>query len=57
MSELMQAVEAEGVGPDQVAVWWIGQAGYIVKTSGGKVIFIDAYLSGGGVTSCMLHIG
>lgn len=46
MNELMQAVEAERVGPDQVALWWIGQAGYVLKTSGGKVVFIDAYLSG-----------
>jgi L-ascorbate 6-phosphate lactonase len=30
-----------------LAIWWIGQAGYIIKTHRDKVIFIDAFLSGG----------
>ena len=28
-------------------IWWIGQSGYIMKIPNGKVLIIDAYLSGG----------
>ncbi|SFQ37859.1 MBL fold metallo-hydrolase [Parafilimonas terrae] len=30
--------------PSEAALWWLGQAGYILK-SGGKIIVIDPYLS------------
>ncbi len=43
----MADVQATTVASRQVAIWWIGQAGYIIKTSEGKVMFLDAYLSGG----------
>lgn len=28
-----------------VAMWWIGQAGFVFKTPGGKVVVVDPYLS------------
>jgi L-ascorbate 6-phosphate lactonase len=46
MPELMSLVRSTDVPTGAVGIWWIGQAGYIFKTSSGKVIFIDAYLSG-----------
>jgi L-ascorbate 6-phosphate lactonase len=46
MVTLMEDVQATTVTPKQVAIWWIGQAGYIIKTSDEKILFIDAYLSG-----------
>lgn len=33
------------VQPSSVAVFWIGQAGFLLKTAGGKLILIDPYLS------------
>jgi len=30
---------------DEIALIWLGQAGFIIKTSAGKIILIDAYLS------------
>jgi L-ascorbate metabolism protein UlaG (beta-lactamase superfamily) len=47
MVTLMEDVKSTKISPGQVAVWWIGQAGYIIKTPKEKVIFIDAFLSGG----------
>lgn len=44
---LIDEVKATFVASSQVAIWWLGQAGYIIKTSSGRVIIIDAYLSGG----------
>ena len=46
MSELMHLVRETEVPDRAIGIWWLGQAGYILKTSSGKVIFIDAYLSG-----------
>jgi L-ascorbate 6-phosphate lactonase len=40
----MNDVKSSKVTPGQLAVWWIGQAGYIIKTSTNKVIFIDPFL-------------
>ena len=45
MGALMENVKSAKVSPSEVAIWWIGQAGYIIKTSEDKVIFIDAFLS------------
>ena len=42
---LMQEIKTKAVPHGSVAIWWIGQAGYVFKTSTGKVIFYDAYLS------------
>jgi L-ascorbate 6-phosphate lactonase len=45
----MDDVNSTNVALDQVAIWWIGQAGYIMKTPDGRVLIIDAYLSGGDI--------
>jgi L-ascorbate 6-phosphate lactonase len=47
MELLMDDVRVTMVPQGAVALWWIGQAGYIMKTSDNKVLFLDAYLSGG----------
>jgi L-ascorbate 6-phosphate lactonase len=44
---LMGEVDSTTVPVGHVAFWWIGQAGYIIKTSSGKVAIIDAFVSGG----------
>ncbi|HLA85768.1 MAG TPA: MBL fold metallo-hydrolase [Thermoguttaceae bacterium] len=32
--------------PDRsLALWWLGQAGFVFKTPGGKVVYVDPYLS------------
>ena len=28
-----------------LGIWWIGQGGFVFKTSGGKILFVDPYLS------------
>ena len=45
MSELRDEIDATDVPEDSVALWWLGQAGYAIKTAGGTVALIDAYLS------------
>jgi len=49
MVTLMEDVKSTKIFPNQVAIWWLGQAGYIIKTPEDKVIFIDAFLSGGSI--------
>jgi Predicted Zn-dependent hydrolases of the beta-lactamase fold len=29
----------------QVALWWLGQAGFVVKSPGGRIVVLDPYLS------------
>jgi L-ascorbate 6-phosphate lactonase len=45
----MNVVRSTQVAPGHLAIWWIGQAGYIMKTPKGKVLMIDTYLSGGDI--------
>jgi L-ascorbate 6-phosphate lactonase len=48
---LMQDIRQAAVKPGHLAVWWIGQAGFALRTPGGLTAFIDPYLSdarGGG---------
>ncbi|MDD3347446.1 MBL fold metallo-hydrolase [Oscillibacter sp.] len=40
-----EAVEGQAVKPGQAAVFWLGQAGFLIKTAGGRKIAIDPYLS------------
>ena len=32
--------------PGHIHLYWLGQAGFLIKNSLGKVMLIDAYLSG-----------
>lgn len=45
MSTLMQQILERPVPPRSVAIWWIGQAGFVLKTAAHSVIFVDPYLS------------
>jgi L-ascorbate 6-phosphate lactonase len=35
----------EAVPSGSVAMWWLGQAGFVFKTPGGKIAYLDPYLS------------
>jgi L-ascorbate 6-phosphate lactonase len=41
----MEQVRAHAVAPGHITLWWLGQAGYLVKTPGGKVAALDPYLT------------
>lgn len=45
MPDLMAAILAASVPAGRVAVWWLGQSGYTLKTPGGLIAHIDPYLS------------
>lgn len=42
---LMQAIKNTETIETGVAIWWIGQSGFFIKLSNGKILLIDAYLS------------
>ena len=41
----MQQVKQHQVPDCSITVWWLGQAGFVVKSPGGKIVAIDPYLS------------
>ena len=41
----MKQVKAHRVPQKSVTIWWLGQAGFIIKTPGGKIVVIDPFLS------------
>jgi L-ascorbate 6-phosphate lactonase len=41
----LETIRGCEVSPGQVAVWWLGQLGYIFKSPGGGIIAIDPYLT------------
>ncbi len=45
MSTLRNEIDATAVSEGTVALWWLGQAGYALKTPAGTVALIDPYLS------------
>jgi L-ascorbate 6-phosphate lactonase len=45
MTELWDTMAQTEVPPDAAALWWLGQAGFAIKTPAGKVIYVDPYLS------------
>ena len=45
MSDLASRIRATEVAEASAALWWLGQAGFAFKTVGGKVIYVDPYLS------------
>lgn len=45
MIDLAQRIRAMTVPERHVAMFWLGQSGFVFKTAAGKVIFVDAYLS------------
>ena len=45
MTSVAQALSSIDVAPGTLAMFWLGQAGFAFKTSGGELIYVDAYLS------------
>jgi len=41
----LSQVRAQKVNPGTIALWWLGQAGFIVKSAGGTIIALDPYLT------------
>jgi L-ascorbate 6-phosphate lactonase len=41
----MSDIGEQKVSPGTIKLWWIGQSGFILKTSRNKLIVVDAYLS------------
>ncbi len=45
MSELAYRIEKTKVDAGSLAIFWLGQAGFVYKTAAGTIIYVDAYLS------------
>jgi L-ascorbate 6-phosphate lactonase len=45
MQRLAQCIAQTRVAPGELAVFWIGQAGFVYKTANDKVIYVDPYLT------------
>jgi L-ascorbate 6-phosphate lactonase len=45
VSELSDRIEETRVEKGSLAIFWLGQAGFVYKTPGGSVIYVDPYLS------------
>jgi L-ascorbate 6-phosphate lactonase len=45
MNRLAHKINETQVEPGSLAIFWIAQAGFVFKTPGGKIIYIDPYLS------------
>jgi len=45
MEDLASRIRGTHVEPGSVAIFWLGQAGFVFKTPGEKVIYVDPYLT------------
>ena len=45
MTNLAQAIKNQRVKPSNVALVWLGQGGFVIKSSGGATVMVDPYLS------------
>jgi len=45
MEKLVEEIKKVEVKKNSVAIWWIGQGGFVFKTEKNKVIYIDPYFS------------
>ena len=45
MPELAQRIVEAEVAPNSVAIFWLGQAGFVYKTPAGVIAYVDPYLS------------
>lgn len=45
ITNLKDKIRETIVSKDNIAIWWLGQAGFCIKTDRGNVIYIDPYLS------------
>ncbi len=56
MERLATRIRDTVVEPGNLAIFWIGQAGFVYKTSSGTVVFVDPYVSDY-VARVLSHIG
>jgi L-ascorbate 6-phosphate lactonase len=45
MQRLVERIGQTRVAPGELAIFWIGQAGFVYKTANDKVIYVDPYLT------------
>jgi L-ascorbate 6-phosphate lactonase len=45
MNKLENEIKTTSVGPGTVGIFFLGQAGFVIKNSAGKIIYVDPYLS------------
>ena len=45
MTKLAQDIASLDIAPGSIGIFWLGQAGFAVKTPAGRLIYIDPYLS------------
>jgi L-ascorbate 6-phosphate lactonase len=45
MSKLALQIKELRVEPGSLAIFWLAQAGFVYKTPGGTIVYVDAYLS------------
>jgi L-ascorbate 6-phosphate lactonase len=45
MTDLTERIRNIHPNPEQIALFWLGQAGFVLKSSSDTVLYIDAYLS------------
>jgi L-ascorbate 6-phosphate lactonase len=45
MSKLALQIKELRVDPGSLAIFWLAQAGFVYKTPGGTIVYVDAYLS------------
>jgi L-ascorbate 6-phosphate lactonase len=41
----LQQVRAHATPPAHLTLWWLGQAGFLIRTPGGQVVALDPYLT------------
>jgi len=56
MTRLSQRIKETRVAPGSLAIFWIAQAGFVFKSPGGAVLYIDPYLSDS-VARLLPHVG
>lgn len=45
MDSLAENVARRKVGPGQLGIYWLGQAGFVFKNCAGRIVYIDPYFS------------
>jgi L-ascorbate 6-phosphate lactonase len=56
MTRLAQRIKETRVAPGCLAIFWIGQAGFVYKSPAGTVLYVDPYLSDS-VARLLPHVG
>ena len=47
---LMDRIKSHPVDPDSIGIWWLGQMGMLFKTSEGRTLVVDPYLTDSAAT-------